>query len=163
MLSWCRQLLCSSFQTKTKTFWEYGGIGGSGRFGCWRQPRFIWQTSAGTLFYWRQIPTASTVDQRHTRQRGKENFWFSLFLLLVSLVYLVLYLLFSRLHIKIGDYFETINTKTFFNKTFCRSETSANPYTVFTRRKDNKDLIQCPTPGCDGMGHSTGNYSTHRR
>ena len=34
---------------------------------------------------------------------------------------------------------------------------------IFTYRKDNKDLIQCPTPGCDGMGHSTGNYSTHRR
>ena len=53
-----------------------------------------------------------------------------------------------------------------WNSTFCRAsaaDTSANPYTVFTRRKDNKDLIQCPTPGCDGMGHSTGNYSTHRR
>ena len=39
---------------------------------------------------------------------------------------------------------------------------------VFSRtpsasRKDNKDLIQCPTPGCDGMGHITGNYATHRR
>ena len=43
-----------------------------------------------------------------------------------------------------------------------------NPYMVFSRtpsasRKDNKDLIQCPTPGCDGMGHITGNYATHRR
>ena len=94
---------------------------------------------------------------------GKKTFGFHSSCCCWSLVYLVLYLLFSRLHIKIGDYFETINTKTFFNKTFCRSETSANPYTVFTRRKDNKDLIQCPTPGCDGMGHSTGNYSTHRR
>ena len=53
--------------------------------------------------------------------------------------------------------------KRIVSKTIFRSDTSANPYTVFTRRKDNKDLIQCPTPGCDGMGHSTGNYSTHRR
>ena len=38
-----------------------------------------------------------------------------------------------------------------------------NFWTVFSHRKDNKDLVQCPTPGCDGMGHSSGNYSTHRR
>ena len=44
-----------------------------------------------------------------------------------------------------------------------RNDGMGHPYTVFARRKDNKDLIQCPTPGCDGMGHSTGNYSTHRR
>ena len=38
-----------------------------------------------------------------------------------------------------------------------------NFWTIFSHRKDNKDLVQCPTPGCDGMGHSSGNYSTHRR
>lgn len=25
-----------------------------------------------------------------------------------------------------------------------------------------KELIQCPTIGCDGMGHVSGNYATHR-
>ncbi|XP_040582087.2 uncharacterized protein [Lepeophtheirus salmonis] len=43
--------------------------------------------------------------------------------------------------------------------------TDSSSYMMFgTRpnRKDNKELIQCPTQGCDGMGHITGNYSTHR-
>ena len=36
-------------------------------------------------------------------------------------------------------------------------------YPIAGTRRDGKELVQCPTPGCDGMGHSTGNYATHRR
>ena len=28
--------------------------------------------------------------------------------------------------------------------------------------RGGKELIQCPTIGCDGMGHVSGNYATHR-
>jgi uncharacterized C2H2 Zn-finger protein len=31
------------------------------------------------------------------------------------------------------------------------------------RGRDGKELIQCPTISCDGMGHVSGNYATHRR
>lgn len=31
------------------------------------------------------------------------------------------------------------------------------------RGRDGKELIQCPTSSCDGMGHVSGNYATHRR
>lgn len=40
---------------------------------------------------------------------------------------------------------------------------SVRAYTRSSNRRDGKELIQCPTPGCDGMGHVTGNYATHRR
>eukprot|EP00094_Tigriopus_californicus_P006912 TCALIF_06657-PA protein Name:"Similar to myt1 Myelin transcription factor 1 (Xenopus laevis)" AED:0.06 eAED:0.06 QI:71/0.6/0.16/1/1/0.83/6/0/436 len=44
-----------------------------------------------------------------------------------------------------------------------RSQTSYMPFgRINGRSKDGKELIQCPTPGCDGVGHITGNYATHR-
>ncbi|XP_035213463.1 myelin transcription factor 1-like isoform X2 [Stegodyphus dumicola] len=31
-----------------------------------------------------------------------------------------------------------------------------------SRGREGRELIHCPTPGCDGMGHISGNYATHR-
>ncbi|XP_075682370.1 suppression of tumorigenicity 18 protein isoform X2 [Rhinoderma darwinii] len=38
----------------------------------------------------------------------------------------------------------------------------ASPKTKFHSRDMKKELITCPTPGCDGSGHVTGNYASHR-
>ncbi|XP_063741218.1 suppression of tumorigenicity 18 protein isoform X3 [Eleginops maclovinus] len=38
-----------------------------------------------------------------------------------------------------------------------------SPKAKLLLRDVKKELLSCPTPGCDGSGHVTGNYASHRR
>ncbi|XP_036374695.1 suppression of tumorigenicity 18 protein isoform X2 [Megalops cyprinoides] len=38
----------------------------------------------------------------------------------------------------------------------------SSPKTKMLSRDAKKELMSCPTPGCDGSGHVTGNYASHR-
>ncbi|KAG7249425.1 hypothetical protein CRUP_031255, partial [Coryphaenoides rupestris] len=39
---------------------------------------------------------------------------------------------------------------------------AAGPKNKLLLRDAKKELMSCPTPGCDGSGHVTGNYASHR-
>ncbi|XP_035286914.1 suppression of tumorigenicity 18 protein isoform X4 [Anguilla anguilla] len=40
--------------------------------------------------------------------------------------------------------------------------TMSSPKNKMLSRDAKKELMSCPTPGCDGSGHVTGNYASHR-
>ncbi|XP_030623514.1 suppression of tumorigenicity 18 protein [Chanos chanos] len=45
----------------------------------------------------------------------------------------------------------------------CPGDSSmTSPKTKMLSRDTKKELMSCPTPGCDGSGHVTGNYASHR-
>lgn len=57
------------------------------------------------------------------------------------------------------------DTGSSFSRSCPDDSDSERPYKMarLAKSRDGRELLQCPTPGCDGMGHVSGNYATHRR
>ncbi|XP_068602716.1 myelin transcription factor 1-like [Brachionichthys hirsutus] len=48
------------------------------------------------------------------------------------------------------------------DRTYPGEVTSSSFKVKFQPKDSKKDILICPTPGCDGSGHITGNYASHR-
>ncbi|XP_037537687.1 suppression of tumorigenicity 18 protein [Nematolebias whitei] len=68
---------------------------------------------------------------------------------------------FSKVHI-LQDKEEDYDQVSLEDQHYPGDGSMLSPKAKLLLRDSKKELLSCPTPGCDGSGHVTGNYASHR-
>ncbi|KAL4646448.1 suppression of tumorigenicity 18 protein [Arapaima gigas] len=69
---------------------------------------------------------------------------------------------FSKAHVIADREKDDLDGMTLEDRKYPGEVSMSSPKTKMLSRDTKKELMSCPTPGCDGSGHVTGNYASHR-
>ncbi|XP_055038346.2 suppression of tumorigenicity 18 protein [Misgurnus anguillicaudatus] len=69
---------------------------------------------------------------------------------------------FSKTPVQQDKEMDQLENSTHEDKVYNGDVNMANAKNKMLIRDSKKELMSCPTPGCDGSGHVTGNYASHR-
>ncbi|MBN3304763.1 ST18 protein, partial [Amia calva] len=69
---------------------------------------------------------------------------------------------YSKAHIIRDNEQDEVENEVLEDRKYPGDVTIPSPKTKVFSRDNKKELMSCPTPGCDGSGHVTGNYASHR-
>ncbi|XP_018613022.2 suppression of tumorigenicity 18 protein isoform X2 [Scleropages formosus] len=69
---------------------------------------------------------------------------------------------FSKAHIIADREKDDLDSMALEDRKYPGEVNMSSPKNKILSRDAKKELMSCPTPGCDGSGHVTGNYASHR-